>query len=180
MTGMATIFDEKESEERETEFFIHSGGRVLQALALNKSISTPRPAGPQRIPTQNMFVLIAEDSIPILKMTERDLTLNGHRVVAAENGEVALNMMKASAYDIVLMDLQMPTMDGFEATRRIRGYEQTLRWGEERHQVIAGLSASTDDKTKEAALLSGMDFFIGKPFTILKFHHMVEAFNSSL
>jgi PleD family two-component response regulator len=70
------------------------------------------------LPNLILTALVVDDSPVIVKATSRQLTKAGYTVDTAENGAVGLEKMKAKLYDVVLMDLQMPIMDGLEATRR--------------------------------------------------------------
>jgi CheY-like chemotaxis protein len=83
-------------------------------------------------------------------------------------------------YDVVLMDLQMPVMDGLEATRRIRTYEKTLfeKSGFPSHQLVVGVSANSDYDTMKEAMKVGFDDFIPKPFSIDTFNRTVEKYRS--
>jgi CheY-like chemotaxis protein len=118
-------------------------------------------------------ILIADDSPTIMKMISMMLKMKGHQVTAAENGSIALQVLEqqwksqGKGFDVILMDLQMPVMDGLEATRRIRYLEQSEDKGSvyyAHHQLIIGMSANSDHETMEASYFAGMDDFIVKPF----------------
>jgi CheY-like chemotaxis protein len=100
-------------------------------------------------------ILLAEDDPLIARMLSLRLSLKGHRVDLAENGRMALKMALATPYDLVLMDMHMPVMDGHEATRRLResGYLG----------LIVAVTASVMSEESHAALDSGCDSYIGKP-----------------
>lgn len=116
-----------------------------------------------------LFFLVVDDSMTILKTTSQVLTKAGHRVDTAINGKLALELMSCKIYDVVLMDIQMPLMDGVEAVTIFRRMESSLNRKEK--QFIIGISASNDQKTRISALECGMDAFLKKPFaksTVLK------------
>ena len=116
-----------------------------------------------------LFFLVVDDSMTILKSTSTVLTKAGHRVDSAINGKLALELMSCKIYDVVLMDIQMPLMDGVEAVTIFRKMENSLNRKEK--QFIIGISASNDQKTRISALECGMDAFLKKPFaksTVLK------------
>jgi CheY-like chemotaxis protein len=106
-------------------------------------------------------VLVAEDTKTNQALIERILSKFGCRVVIAENGQVALARLTEDHFDVVLMDCHMPEMDGYEATRALRGIEseQPLR---KRLPVIA-LTANALTGDKEACLAAGMDDYLTKP-----------------
>ncbi len=103
-------------------------------------------------------VLLVEDNAVNQQVGTRLLELLGCRVDVAADGREALNLHRASSYEIVLMDCHMPEIDGFEATAAIRESEK----GSERVPIIA-LSASVLPDDQRACLRAGMDDFIGKP-----------------
>jgi CheY-like chemotaxis protein len=107
-------------------------------------------------------VLIAEDSSINQEVASQKLKLMGCQVDVVDNGVVAVRTVAQTAYDLVLMDCQMPEMDGYEATRRIRREEKDN--GGSRLPIIA-LTASAVKGDREACLAAGMDDYISKPFT---------------
>jgi len=89
------------------------------------------------------------------------LTVLGHQVVVAENGQQAVSAYGEQDFDLVLMDCQMPVMDGYDASRAIRAIEP-----EDRHTVIIALTASTQATDRERCLEAGMDDHLGKPVAL--------------
>jgi len=106
-------------------------------------------------------VLVAEDDPTSQKVIKRLLEKRGHRVDIAGDGRSAVEACLRRAYDLVLMDCRLPELDGFQATREIRGYE----WAGRRTPVIA-LTASTAPELRERCLAAGMDDQIGKPIRV--------------
>ncbi len=105
-------------------------------------------------------VLLVEDHPANQKLATWLLQRQGHQVTLAENGAEALRLMKALAFDVVLMDVQMPVMDGLEATRRIRELE---RERSDRHHPIIAMTAGAIVGDREKCLAAGMDDYISKP-----------------
>jgi two-component system sensor histidine kinase/response regulator len=114
----------------------------------------PRGAGPK--------ILLVEDNPVNREVAVGMLESLGCITDAAENGRLAIETMASSAYDAVLMDCQMPVMDGLTATGEIRRREQGL--GGARVPIIA-LTANAMDGDRERCLAAGMDDFLSKPFT---------------
>jgi CheY-like chemotaxis protein len=107
---------------------------------------------------------VVDDAPTALKMVQKALTLAGAEVHTATNGFTALKMMKSKLYTLVIMDIQMPVMDGFESVRQLRAWECGPH-GDGRRQYIVGASASPpDDDIRRYACDVGMDEFTEKPF----------------
>jgi signal transduction histidine kinase/ligand-binding sensor domain-containing protein/CheY-like chemotaxis protein/HPt (histidine-containing phosphotransfer) domain-containing protein len=125
----------------------------------------PAPALPQlngefarRFPLR---ILLAEDNPVNQKMEIRLLEKLGYHVGLASNGLEVLEALERQRYDVVLMDLQMPEMDGLEATRRI-----TTRWPQGHRPRIIGVTANVMSEDRAAALSAGMDEYISKPIRV--------------
>lgn len=115
--------------------------------------SMPRPAAPLRI-------LLAEDNLLNQKLAVALLTKWGHHVEIANNGEEALDWHARCAFDLILMDLQMPVMDGLEATAEIRARESR---GARKTPIIA-MTANARDDDRGKCIAGGMDDYLSKPF----------------
>ncbi|WP_167590533.1 ATP-binding protein [Oceanidesulfovibrio indonesiensis] len=114
-------------------------------------------------------ILLVEDNPLNVKVAELHLKRMGHNVLVADNGQHALEIMRtmpANAFDIVLMDLEMPVMDGFEATRQIRGADSRRSEqdaGPNPHVPIIAMTAHALMDVKEKCLDVGMNDFVPKP-----------------
>jgi signal transduction histidine kinase/ligand-binding sensor domain-containing protein/DNA-binding response OmpR family regulator len=106
-----------------------------------------------------LSILIAEDNPVNQKLTERVLVKLGYAPDMANNGIEALNIMDKKSYDIILMDVQMPEMDGWEATRNIRLKNIS-------QPVIIALTANAMQGDKELCLQAGMDDYLSKPIKL--------------
>lgn len=109
-------------------------------------------------------ILVAEDNATNQLVLRRTLEKLGHRVAVAGNGEEALEKLTASDFDIVLMDCQMPVMDGFQATAAIRLREADSST----HLPIVALTANAMPQDRERCLSAGMDEYVSKPFLVEK------------
>ena len=121
------------------------------------------PAAPPRPSLRKPRVLLVEDNPVNLMVGQRLLGMLGITCDTASNGEAALLRMSASRYDIVLMDCQMPVMDGYTATRRWR--EDELAGGEGRHLPIIAMTANAMAGDRQKCLDAGMDDYLPKPVT---------------
>jgi two-component system, sensor histidine kinase and response regulator len=117
---------------------------------------TLRESGRQK---PGLRVLLAEDNVINQRVVLRLLEKRGHEVVIATNGRQVLEALEKDGYDLVLMDVQMPEMDGLQATTAIRGKEQITR----RHQLIVALTAHAMKGDSDRCMAAGMDFYLSKP-----------------
>jgi CheY-like chemotaxis protein len=115
-------------------------------------------AGPSPGP-RPLRVLVAEDHPVNQRVAVRLLERQGHAVVAVDNGVAAIAALEREPFDVVLMDVQMPEMDGFKATATIRALEAITG----RHVPIVALTAHAMDGDAERCLAAGMDGYLAKP-----------------
>jgi len=106
-------------------------------------------------------LLLAEDNLVNQHVAMAVLRKLGLKADLAANGQEAVDALLGNSYDLVLMDCQMPEMDGFQATRKIRENE-----GEGRHVPILAMTANAMQGDRERCLESGMDDYLPKPVTI--------------
>jgi signal transduction histidine kinase/DNA-binding response OmpR family regulator len=113
-------------------------------------------------------VLLVEDNRINQAVAQKMLKKLGYPVDLAENGTEAVAAVQRTAYDVILMDGQMPEMDGYEATRRIRDLEDgaTLDGGSPAHVPIVAMTAHAMQGDRERCVDAGMDDFLSKPFTL--------------
>ena len=123
---------------------------------------------------RRLRILLAEDNPVNQKVTSRLLEKWGHRVTIASNGREALEILGRDAFDVVLMDVQMPDMDGFETTASIRaGEEQTGR-----HMIIVAMTAHAMQGDRERCLAAGMDSYLAKPVKPVALRQLLESLPS--
>jgi two-component system sensor histidine kinase/response regulator len=112
-------------------------------------------------PAERLDVLLVEDNAVNRKLATHLLKRMGHTVAEAHNGAIAVAMTAEHAYDVILMDMQMPVMDGLEATATIRA-----RGGSNDHLPIIALTANAMSGDRERCIESGMDDYVSKPIEI--------------
>jgi PAS domain S-box-containing protein len=115
-------------------------------------------------------VLVVEDNAVNRKVARALLEKVGHQVVCVENGLLALDAIQSANFDIVLMDVQMPEMDGLEATRRIRAREST----DGGHLPIVALTAQAIKGDQERCLAAGMDAYVSKPIEPAELYKVIR------
>lgn len=116
-------------------------------------------------------ILLVEDNLINQKISKITLEKSGCKLDVANNGKEAVEKYRDHAYDLVLMDIQMPVMDGLDATRKIREFESARG---DRHAYIVALTANAMEADRRNAMEAGMDGFIAKPFNpkeLLKILH---------
>jgi CheY-like chemotaxis protein len=121
--------------------------------------ATAEAAGVNGAAARALRVLLAEDNAVNQKFAVRLLSGAGHQVVVAENGREAVDKWGSEAFDLVLMDVQMPEMDGLEATRAIREKET----GSRKRTPIIAMTANAMTGDREVCLNAGMDGYVAKP-----------------
>jgi CheY-like chemotaxis protein/anti-sigma regulatory factor (Ser/Thr protein kinase) len=138
-----------------------SSFRVTLPLELPEENLNPEPGHPDPCPAEGMHVLLAEDN-RVNQMVFQKMLLNlGCQVSLANHGAEALDILRKERVDLILMDCQMPELDGYAATREIRS------WGGDFATVpIIALTASAMLEDRERALSSGMNDFLSKPLLL--------------
>ncbi len=117
-------------------------------------------------------ILLVEDNLINQKITKFNLEKNGCKVDVANHGKEGLEKYKQKPYDLILMDIQMPVMDGFEATRQIRKFEKQRK---DRHAFIVALTANALEPEKKKSKEVGMDGFLGKPFKPIELFQLLHT-----
>jgi CheY-like chemotaxis protein len=121
---------------------------------------------------EGISLLLVEDNVLNQKLIFLTLSKYGFRIDVANNGKEALDKLENKSYDILLMDLMMPVMDGLEATRNIRKNDKET----ESKNIIIGLTANTYDADRDKCLKEGMDEYMTKPFDIDVFKGIIGSF----
>lgn len=107
-------------------------------------------------------ILLAEDNWINQRIATITFNRLGVSIDIASNGKEVLEMFRKNKYDLILMDLQMPVMDGLEATRQIRAFEQETQ--SVQRVFIVALTSNVISEMKEECIQAGMDDFMEKPF----------------
>jgi CheY-like chemotaxis protein len=114
-------------------------------------------------------ILLAEDNVVNQKLAMRLLQQMGYRADLASNGIEAIESVQRQTYDVVLMDVQMPDMDGLEASRKINA-----RWQQQERPRIIAMTANAMQGDRDMCLAAGMDDYLTKPIRV---ERLVEALN---
>ena len=129
-------------------------GQAAQASAPGVPVVPVAVAPIRRLPT----VMVVDDSLTVRKITSRFLTREGFQVLAAKDGVDALEQLGDLMPDLMLVDVEMPRMDGFDLTRNVRADERL------RHIPIIMITSRTADKHRNYAKQIGVNVFLGKPY----------------
>lgn len=116
-------------------------------------------------------ILVVDDDGDLRELIRRMIVAKGHSVETAADGEQGVRAAQASTPDLILMDLNMPVMDGFEATRRIRGIDAL------KSIPLVALTAETTSEQRDAIYQAGCTAFVNKP---LDFDQLFRRINEEL
>jgi signal transduction histidine kinase/DNA-binding response OmpR family regulator len=141
------------------ESVISRGHREIDELSEEIQRGTPHPSIGKS--TKRLDILLVEDNIIAQRLATYMLEKSGYSVAIAGNGIKALELLGKQHFDLILMDIQMPVMDGIEATRKIRN---SLSHTFDPEIPIFGISAHAMDKFRERGMEAGMNGYITKPF----------------
>ncbi|MEW6532099.1 MAG: response regulator [Thermodesulfobacteriota bacterium] len=119
---------------------------------------------------RKLYILLAEDNAVNQKVAVKMLERMGHTVIVAQNGVEALDLLERQDVDLILMDIQMPDMDGLEATRTVREREKMS----DSHVPIIALTAYAMKQDEERCLEAGMDGYISKPINAQELYETIE------
>ncbi|MEM7538277.1 MAG: response regulator [Chloroflexota bacterium] len=137
---------------------------AMQADTANAILQKKQNANPfTRIDAheKTLRILLAEDNVVNQKVAHRILKKCGYTADVAANGLEALEALKRQPYDVILMDIQMPEMDGLTATQQIR-----IHWPQDQQPKIIALTADAMEQQREQYLVLGMDDFVSKPIRV--------------
>ncbi|GIZ51008.1 hybrid sensor histidine kinase/response regulator [Noviherbaspirillum aridicola] len=133
-----------------------------------------RPQSPEAEPVQGLrtqnIVMVVDDSLTVRRVTQRLLTREGYQVVLAKDGVDALEHLQSVTPDVMLVDIEMPRMDGFDLTRNVRGDERT------RSIPIIMITSRTASKHRNYALELGVNEYLGKPYQEEQLLGMIAGF----
>jgi CheY-like chemotaxis protein len=138
---------------------------VAPAAPASDDADAPAGAAPRRA-----RILVAEDNIVNQRVAAGLLAKRGHEVTVVGNGREALAALRTARFELVLMDVQMPDMDGFEATAAIREWERTTGG----HVRIVAMTAHALKGDRERCLAAGMDGYLSKPIDQRALYAAVE------
>jgi PAS domain S-box-containing protein len=178
----ALVSPRTELPDSERSLFDHVLAKPLWPKPFHRMILelSPSPAAAVRSPAratppagafEGLKVLVAEDNLNNQKVARLLLRRLGIEPTLVENGREAVEAVRTRKWDVVFLDIQMPIMDGLEASRRINAM------GESRPRLIVALTANAFKEDKEAALSAGMDNYLAKPITLARLQELLsEAF----
>jgi CheY-like chemotaxis protein len=160
-----------ESAEGKGSTFYFTG--LFQVVAQQQAVSSKDRTGESSATESRLGaikILLAEDNMVNQKIATRMLEKQGWKVTAVENGQAVLDRLEKEKYDIILMDAQMPVLDGLEATRLIRQNERSTG----HHMPIIALTARAMTEDKQEFLDAGMDGYVAKPIDRQKLFDEIE------
>jgi len=158
----------RQAELREAIIRVLSSGQSKElSPMITRSSLRERAVG-----NKTLKILLAEDNLVNQKLASRLLEKRNHSVTAVLNGREALAALERNNFDLVLMDMQMPEMDGFEATRRLREQEQSTG----KHQPVIAMTALAMNGDRERCMAVGMDAYLSKPIRPQELDEILDSF----
>ena len=154
----------------------HLYTQIIGALKESQVAPNPEQKASAKLPTDfskryPMKVLIADDNPINQKLTERIFTKMGYAPVIVSNGVEVLQALEQSPFDLIMMDVQMPEMDGLEATRLVRLRQQS-------QPIIVAMTANAMQSDREQCLAAGMDDYLSKPIQLDQLVNVVESWGT--
>ena len=119
-------------------------------------------------------ILLVDDNPMNLDLASRLLKKKGHEVTTAEDGKEAVDLFLKSTFDVILMDLEMPVVNGIEATQQIRSKEKASSIDTPAYTPIIAMTAHDQESERTACLVVGMDGFISKPIDIKSLNQTIQ------
>lgn len=144
----------------------YSAGRLPEAICLSKDMFEYKKNN--QTSSASASILLVEDDVLNQMIASKLLNRLGHQVRIANNGQEALDELETYDFDLVLMDMQMPVMDGIEATRRLRSNGNTL--------PVLAFTANTSADDHRLCLEAGMQDVLIKPVQLESLNRMLEHF----
>jgi signal transduction histidine kinase/ActR/RegA family two-component response regulator len=154
----------------------YRAGQALDRSAATARSQEPLPSGAAEKP-KGLDVLLVEDHPINQKLAISLIERAGHSVTLACNGEEGLHAAMIHRYDLVFMDMQMPVMDGLEATRAIRAHERAKLLA---HMPIVAMTANAMPNDRVACEEAGMDGFLSKPFKAAELRELLDRYQKGL
>ncbi len=172
MNGVLWI---KSGAEKGRTFYMTSQFKLVREKSETAPETVPDPgaeASPREESMVSYRILVAEDNKIDRKIVRRILEKMGHEVITAPDGKEAVAAAESHTFDLILMDILMPEIDGLEATRLIRKRERAL--GAARNVPIIALTSHSLDAIRDSCLASGMDACLAKPLQPLKAREIIN------
>jgi len=138
---------------------------------MNNNDFSARAPAPPKTP---LSILVVEDNAINLRLITAALSRAGHLVDSAPDGSVALLKFDQNYYDVILMDIMMPIMDGLTATREIRKIEQQRNVPAEKRIKIIAITANAFEDDRNKFFEAGMDYYLNKPVEIEELNRILN------
>jgi CheY-like chemotaxis protein/HPt (histidine-containing phosphotransfer) domain-containing protein len=145
---------------------------ILVSVISEPVVEKPKSSKKPRTRRGGLHVLLAEDNRVNQLVATRILEKLGHQVTVVSNGREAVSVVRSAKFDVIAMDVQMPEMDGLEATTEIRRWERTMGT----HIPIIALTAHAMKGDRERCLEAGMDGYTSKPIRINELEQAIAKF----